>query len=665
MNRISWLTRLAVLVWLAWLGLVGTMLGMLKLQVWHPHFLPITAPLVVLLFSGLALLVAGTWRLVRGPGRRHALVCLLLGLPPLGFLAGHLLYGFGTANGRRFELNLPLRLLVPFGESIMDLVTRFVYPVRTEGQRVVMISQPVENARDQVAAMDRHIEALEARLGRTGTRRVHWVRGPILGLQGRAILGMCLGSLPGEQEPDVEGLTTLDRHEVAHVVLSQFCTTAMEPPAILMEGWAEVAAAADMKAHRLRAWSERESGGTLPLEELVGPRWYSRHESQAYVQGAPLVDYILRQFGPERFVELYATCTPKTFAADCRRILGVSVAKLDRDCWADLEKSVGPGGYAQLWLASLPLGPKVDPAQWRRFIADYVAAAGRMLALYDHVRLVAQRVHQTEDAKGQKTTYTTRYELKRSGPLRAFRISSRDREEVYLAHPEHSFQAERKTPAEAWEIREDPTMKPEMAYRRIVREIDLTEPVRGETVPLFAQADFATTLVNPLSLRVTLLKRFTENCRRFIRLEFEGCPPGNPIGRKFSLRIAADDFSVVHEETVSKGGDTWRSDSVYESRDGAPLWQTTQSKGRWGDGTLGKIDVAVNDRKFEPVPDDEFTRERLLGDAPVHRVARRAQPFEVSPLLSWYPLPIILSVLSLAAGAGLLTWSRRYEAAPG
>ena len=30
------------------------------------------------------------------------------------------------------------------------------------------------------------------------TRRVHWVRGPILGLQGKALLGMCMGSPRGE-----------------------------------------------------------------------------------------------------------------------------------------------------------------------------------------------------------------------------------------------------------------------------------------------------------------------------------------------------------------------------------------------------------------------------------------------------------------------------------
>jgi len=57
------------------------------------------------------------------------------------------------------------------------------------------------------------------------------------------------------------------------------------------------------------------------------------------------------------------------------------------------------------------------------------------------------------------------------------------------------------------------------------------------------------------------------------------------------------------------------------------------------------------DRRFEPIPEDEFTQERLLGEAPVKRVGPKQDPEEVSRLLSWYPLPLVLSALSLAAGA--------------
>ena len=128
MKRFSWLAWLAIAVWMAWLGLIGLLFAMLRLNVWHPHFLPVTALLVLLLTAGLALAIGATWTLIRGPRRVHSLACLMLGLPPLGFLAGHLMFGFGTAYGRQITLNLPLRVLAPLGESLLDLAAQFEYP---------------------------------------------------------------------------------------------------------------------------------------------------------------------------------------------------------------------------------------------------------------------------------------------------------------------------------------------------------------------------------------------------------------------------------------------------------------------------------------------------------------------------------------------------------
>src|SRR6516165_8837434 len=110
MKRVSWPARLALMVWVAWLAVVGISLALLALGVWHPHFLPVTTALGAFLAAGPALLVVGAWQLVRGPRRAHALACLLWGLAPFGLLAGHLMYGFGTAYGRQFDLNWPLRV---------------------------------------------------------------------------------------------------------------------------------------------------------------------------------------------------------------------------------------------------------------------------------------------------------------------------------------------------------------------------------------------------------------------------------------------------------------------------------------------------------------------------------------------------------------------------
>ena len=65
------------------------------------------------------------------------------------------------------------------------------------------------------------------------------------------------------------------------------------------------------------------------------------------------------------------------------------------------------------------------------------------------------------------------------------------------------------------------------------------------------------------------------------------------------------------------------------------------------------------ERNFEPVPEDEFTATRLLGDDPVRHIATAPEPVQVSALLTWYPLPIALGTVSLAAGAVMATLARK------
>ena len=59
------LTRLTFTVWLAWLGMLGLMVGLLVGFVPHPHFLPMTALLAILIVAGLALIGGAGWRLIR------------------------------------------------------------------------------------------------------------------------------------------------------------------------------------------------------------------------------------------------------------------------------------------------------------------------------------------------------------------------------------------------------------------------------------------------------------------------------------------------------------------------------------------------------------------------------------------------------------------------
>jgi hypothetical protein len=124
-----------------------------------------------------------------------------------------------------------MKLMGPAGAALIDAQLRWLYPHRFEGEHVVMIYDQAEDVEHQVAAMDRHIARLDAILGRSSKAKVHWVRGRAGGFDGRYFQGIALGSCP---DPDLEigsdGLTWLDRQEVAHLVISQHCGPDSEPP---------------------------------------------------------------------------------------------------------------------------------------------------------------------------------------------------------------------------------------------------------------------------------------------------------------------------------------------------------------------------------------------------------------------------------------------------
>ncbi len=168
MRRVFSLPSLVVVVWVSCLAFMGLLAGMLIAFAWNPHFLPATASLALVILTGSALIVGASWRIIRGPDRRRALACLLVGAAPLWFLAGFFLYGLEIVTGRNLPMNVAIRLLAPLAQSLLDLDARFEYPQRTIGEKVVMISAPMPEAeaRAQVAAMDRHVGALEARLNR-------------------------------------------------------------------------------------------------------------------------------------------------------------------------------------------------------------------------------------------------------------------------------------------------------------------------------------------------------------------------------------------------------------------------------------------------------------------------------------------------------------------
>jgi hypothetical protein len=654
------LPRLVLFAWLVWLGVLGLTFGMLVLRVWAPHFLPVTLLLAVFLGAGVMLIAGAAWRIIRGPARRRALGYLLLGTVPLAFFTGHVTYGgLRAAFQRNIPLNLPMKMLIPVGESFMDLEARFRYPERAACGSVVMISAPVANGPEQAAAMDRHVHALEERLGRAVNWQIHWVRGPLMGMQGRALVGLCMGSLPGVEPVDTQGLSILDRHEVAHCVIHGHCLLDASPPAWLVEGWAEANSGRSDALLAARAWEAREGGDWLTLRELTGPNWYSRHEWPVYRQGGPLVNYILREFGPERFFTLYTTSREATFEQDCRRLLGVSLDELDTACWADIRRAAEKEGpLIERRLEQLELGPQVDAAAWRAFMKGYFAAAKRLLEPYERVRMATTYEFDATDEHGQVQTFTQHARLVCSDRFRSLWVKTRDGEEVYLAHPARSLAARRQSPGEPWESEHDPAVSSQRLYERILRTIEREHPFRHfSPAALLELSEALGRRADVGSVAVTALERFTENGRHLFRVRFEDRSPTDGFPwRSITYLFGADDLFMLRSFEYAFRDGTLKGEVGYEVRNGIPVLRSAQTSNA-GKRTRSRFTVVECD--FEPTPEKEFAPEHILDGPVVRKLASPQLPPRESSIWDWYAVPLILGVVNLVGGAGtVLRWHR-------
>jgi hypothetical protein len=269
------LARWVFTVWGAWLGAISLAAALTASRVWNPNpILPVGLS-ALMLAALLGLVIAATVRLIRGPRRDRALVGLLVGTAPFWFLAGHILMAMRPAFNRHVPPGWPSKLLLPLARPLADLEARWFYPGRTRGKWVTMVGATAKDARAQVAAMDRHVEASLARLDQSATWPIVWYRGPLFGLRACAIFDMAIGSQVGMYPPPgADGLTDLDRHEVAHCVITQNYTGRSDPPRVLMEGWAQANEGARAEELAYHAWSDREKGQSLTLRQLVAPDWY-------------------------------------------------------------------------------------------------------------------------------------------------------------------------------------------------------------------------------------------------------------------------------------------------------------------------------------------------------------------------------------------------------
>jgi hypothetical protein len=96
-----------------------------------------------------------------------------------------------------------------------------------------------------------------------------------------------------------------------------------------------------------------------------------------------------------------------------------------------------------------------------------------------------------------------------------------------------------------------------------------------------------------------------------------------------------------------------------------PVLRSFHSATTRPDGSRTVVRVNVVDRQFGPIPEEEFTVQKLLtGAVECQTIAVGSPENEASRRWDWYQLPLALGALSLVAGLVLLPGARG-RASPG
>jgi hypothetical protein len=596
----------ALLVWLVWLTSCAVLWWQWRARVMPPHFVPVVPLMAIQLLAAAAAVLMGLWRTVRGPRRLAALSWALAAVIPVLLSAAHASYTLACLQDNRMPVNLATRTALVAGAGLMDAEARLRYPRRLSGERVVMIYDTLADPQRDVAAMDRHVAKLERILGRCMPGKVHWLRGPALGLGGgRAFQGVAMGGL-GDPGPD--GLTEVDRHEAAHVVLSHHLPADAEPPTVLNEGWAESQQGSPPESLSRRLWDFQVRGQLPTLRELVGPDWYCRMEPPVYVYGGPLVDYLLRRYGAEKFFQLCATCRQETFEADCRRVLGVGLDELHRQFWADASRQIGPRDQCVSALLGLPAPGPTDEAARDEFLARYPQEVKKLQSAYQNARIAAlRRVESKGKADGEdEPPWTEELEVARRGDRARLVRRENGFVSVWVAAPSGSFHLKKNRGSKEFTLKSFSSGS-ELGSRAVLEEIRIYEGCLRTPYRL------ADDMAEPGFTIINVVKS-TRNGKSLLSVHFESRSlfADKPVLTAGWLSLSPDDCWAMHESEVH-----WRlgdeAPAMSKTRvqygpkqAGIPALQEVQVRMPKDDGRDMQTTCEVESLDFGPVPDAEF-----------------------------------------------------------
>ena len=335
--------------------------------------------------------------------------------------------------------------------SSQSLTSNSTTPYRYEGERFVMWSDAPEYDPAQMDAMDAHIRAMEEALGLPTDYKMYWVRGPVWGIEGRGGLGWALGSKLSNLDPASAPLGFLDRHESAHFVLDEMCPPGSQVPMLLHEGWAELHSTPKPESKWQECRSCQEEGKLPTLRELTCADCYYHSLPPMYSLGSVVVEYILKRFGHEKFLELCCTCREATFGEDVQRVLGLSLDELDAAYQQDLARR-WPSLRESLLSARLADG--IDVGRWRRLVEESCSAMQRLRSAFDHASVTVIDVNDDID-KGGKTKsihYENYFEYHYDGERYANQRRFSDYSDVHVRTPEFAFGLKKGRSENAWQL---------------------------------------------------------------------------------------------------------------------------------------------------------------------------------------------------------------------
>jgi hypothetical protein len=241
-------------------------------------------------------------------------------------------------------------------------------------------------------------------------------------------------------------------------------------------------------------------------------------------------------------------------------------------------------------------------------------------------------------------------------------IEGTQEHQVYVAHPQHSFKATRKSANEPWVIRRASDIGQEQVYRSMRHEIDTVESF-GEPAVLLAN-DLQSRL-NVSDLVVTRLERFREAEERLVRLRLEDCSRRElPSWRAATFVLSETGYFVLRSSSYEVGSPSgvMRSEVTYERSNGKPVIQFVTTTGRDRDGRLSKCIRRIVKCQFGPTPQEAFSAEQLLGPGLVEGPPLGSPHDAVAVFgTDWSRRFLGTGTLSLLLGLGLLCWEWRTD----